>query len=150
MVRVLFVCLGNICRSPLAAGVMRRLVAESALADEVQVESAAIGPWHVGEAPDARAVATGAVRGYVIDGVARQMRPRDFRTFDLVVGMDRRNVDDLLRLAPADEVDKVRQLVDIEVPDPYYGDQADFDAALDIIETGCRALLEELRESVSA
>jgi protein-tyrosine phosphatase len=140
--------MGNICRSPTAEGVMRRLVEDEGL--EIEVDSAGTGGWHAGEPPDARATAAARRRGFTLEGAARQVRPADFRRFDLLVAMDRRNLRELLDLAPDDETSaKVRLLVpDADVPDPYYGGDRGFENVLDMVEAGCRGLLDELRERV--
>jgi protein-tyrosine phosphatase len=145
-VRILFVCLGNICRSPTAEGVMRHLLAERGLAGEVEVQSAGTGAWHVGSAPDERATAAALRRGIVLDGAARQVRPRDFEDFDLIVAMDRSNLRDLLDIAPDDDArGKVRLLLDgADVPDPYYGGERGFDEVLDLVEEACAGLLDEV------
>jgi low molecular weight protein-tyrosine phosphatase len=154
--RILFVCMGNICRSPTAEGVMRRLVAEAGLDGAVEVHSAGIGDWHAGEPPDERAAAAAWARGITLEGSARQVRPGDFRRFDLVIAMDRGNLRELLALAPDEEAaEKVRLLrefdpaatgaADLDVPDPYYGGERGFETVLDMIEAACRRLLDELR-----
>jgi protein-tyrosine-phosphatase len=99
-VRILFVCLGNICRSPTAEGVMRRLVADAGLDREVEIESAGTGSWHIGHPPDDRATTAAAARGIELAGEARQVTPDDFGRFDLLVAMDRSNRDALLAMAP--------------------------------------------------
>jgi protein-tyrosine phosphatase len=154
--RILFVCMGNICRSPTAEGVMRRLVAEAGLDGAVEVQSAGIGDWHAGEPPDERAAAAAWARGITLEGSARQVRPGDFRRFDLVIAMDRGNLRELLALAPDEEAaEKVRLLrefdpaatggADLDVPDPYYCGERGFETVLDMIEAACRGLLDELR-----
>jgi protein-tyrosine phosphatase len=149
--RLLFVCLGNICRSPTAEAVMRGLVAEAGLDGEVEVESAGTGDWHVGNPPDPRSIAAARERGVELTGTARQVTPGDFYEFDLVVAMDRSNREDLLRLAPDDEAEgKVRLLrefgdgVEDDVPDPYYGGEDGFAEVVEIVERNCRALLDEV------
>jgi protein-tyrosine phosphatase len=146
--RILFVCMGNICRSPTAEGVMRRLIEDEGL--DIEVDSAGTGGWHVGEPPDERATVAAQRRGVTLAGAARQVRPADFRRFDLLVAMDRRNLRELLDLAPDDETSaKVRLLVPgADVPDPYYGGDRGFENVLDMVEAGCRELLDELRERV--
>jgi protein-tyrosine phosphatase len=146
--RILFVCMGNICRSPTAEGVMRRLVEDEGL--DIEIDSAGTGGWHVGEPPDERATLAAQRRGVTLEGAARQVRPADFRRFDLLVAMDRRNLRELLDLAPDDEASaKVRLLVpDADVPDPYYGGDRGFEDVLDMVESACRELLDELRERV--
>src|SRR5262249_3012868 len=103
-VRLLFVCLGNICRSPTAEGVMRHVVEEAGMQDEIELDSAGTGSWHVGSAPDERATAAARGRGVTLAGAARQVRPRDFEDFDLILAMDRANLRDLRTLAD-DEAD---------------------------------------------
>ena len=146
--RILFVCMGNICRSPTAEGVMRRLVESEGL--DIEVDSAGTGGWHAGEPPDERATLAARRRGVTLEGAARQVRPADFRRFDLLVAMDRGNLRELLALAPDEEAAaKVRLLVaDADVPDPYYGGDRGFETVLDMVEAACRELLDELRARV--
>jgi protein-tyrosine phosphatase len=151
-VRILFVCLGNICRSPTAEAVMRGLIAESRLDGEVEVESAGTGNWHLGEPPDARAVDAASARGVELEGAARQVDAADFDAFDLLVAMDRSNRDELLRMARDDEArGRVRLLrefgdgEELDVPDPYYGGEEGFAEVLEVVERCCAALLEEIR-----
>jgi low molecular weight protein-tyrosine phosphatase len=154
--RILFVCMGNICRSPTAEGVMRRLLAEAGLDGALEIESAGTGGWHVGEPPDERATAAAARRGVTLEGAARQVRPGDFRRFDLLIALDRGNLRQLLVLAPDEEAaEKVRLLrefdpasaggPDLDVPDPYFGGERGFETVLDMVEAACRGLLDELR-----
>jgi protein-tyrosine phosphatase len=152
--RILFVCMGNICRSPTAEGVMRRLLDEEGLADRVHVESAGTGGWHVGEPPDERATLAARRRGIALAGAAQQVRSADFRSFDLLIAMDRENLRELLAIAPDEEAaEKVRLLRefdpaasgDLDVPDPYYGGDRGFETVLDLVEAACRGLLDELR-----
>jgi protein-tyrosine phosphatase len=157
--RILFVCLGNICRSPTAEGVMRRLVVEEGLDGHVALDSAGVGAWHVGKPPDERATGAARRRGTVLEGAARQVQPADFAAFDLLLAMDRSNLEDLLALAP-DEASraKVRLLrefdpasagaPDLDVPDPYYGGADGFDTVLDQVEAACAGLLAEVRARV--
>lgn len=149
MTRILFVCLGNICRSPTAEGVMRRLVREEGLEHEIEIDSAGTGGWHVGAPPDERATEAAARRGTTLEGAARRFDPaRDFDRFDLILAMDAANRRDLLALAPDDEArGKVRMLLagDADVPDPYYGGADGFEEVLDLVEEASRALLLELR-----
>jgi protein-tyrosine phosphatase len=155
-VRLLFVCLGNICRSPTAEAVMRAVVREEGLEDAVTVASAGIGSWHLGEPPDARATSAAAGRGIALEGAARQVTAEDFAGADLLLAMDRENRDALLALAPGAQARaKVRLLRefdpdaaavgDLDVPDPYYGGPDGFERVLDLVETACRGLLAELR-----
>ena len=150
--RVLFVCLGNICRSPLAEGAFRRAVEARGLGAQFEIDSAGTGDWHIGAPPDARAQRAGARRGIDISGLrARQTSAADMAEFDHIVAMDRANHADLVRLAGARHRAKVRlflqdcpQADEEEVPDPYYGDDAGFDRALDLIELAAEALLAQL------
>ncbi|MBK8295517.1 MAG: low molecular weight phosphotyrosine protein phosphatase [Solirubrobacterales bacterium] len=149
-VRILFVCLGNICRSPTAEAMMKDLVEREGLGGQVEVDSAGTGAWHVGNPPDPRAIETAARRGIEMNGAARQVTASDFDDFDLIVAMDSSNHFDLLALSGRDNP-KVRLLREIggdeltDVPDPYYGGDDGFEDVLDIVERGCRALLEEVR-----
>jgi protein-tyrosine phosphatase len=146
--RILFVCMGNICRSPTAEGVMRRLIEEAGL--DIEVDSAGTGGWHAGEPPDERATLAARRRGVTLAGAARQVKPADFRRFDMLIALDRSNLRDLLALAPDEEAAaKVRLLVaDADVPDPYYGGDRGFENVLDMVEAACRELLDELRARV--
>jgi protein-tyrosine phosphatase len=155
---VLFVCLGNICRSPTAEGVMRALVNEAGLQERIELDSAGTGGWHVGESPDARATEAAGRRGIVLEGAARKVRPRDFEEFDLILAMDSSNLRDLQRIAPDEQArEKVRLLRewdptadgDLDVPDPYYGGPGGFDEVLDLVQAACAALLKQLREETA-
>jgi len=152
-VRVCFVCLGNICRSPTAEAVMRHLVREAGLEKKIVIASAGTGDWHVGGARDKRSHAVGVTRGIPLSGVARQFVPEDFDEFDHVLAMDRANRAELLRLA-RDDADRAKVALlrsfdpaapaDAEVPDPYYGGQRGFEEVFDICERACRGLLAQL------
>ena len=152
--RVLFVCLGNICRSPLAEGVFLHLVREAGLSDRFEVDSAGTGDWHVGERPDSRASAVARRHGVELPSRARQVTPEDLETFDHVLAMDRENLRDLRRLAPRGATADIRLLRahdplsasedDGDVPDPYYGGPAGFDLVYDMVHRSCSALLAEL------
>ena len=150
-IRVLFVCTGNICRSPTAEGVFRALVAKHGLGGRIEADSAGTGDWHVGEPPDERSQEAALRRGIDLSTIrGRQVGRDDFATFDLVVAMDRSHVRALQRLAPAAK-DKVRLFLDYapgekgrDVPDPYFGGGSGFDRVLDMIEAGCAGLLAEL------
>jgi protein-tyrosine phosphatase len=152
--RILFVCLGNICRSPTAEGVMRRLVADAGLEAEIEVASAGTGGWHVGHAPDERATSAAATRGIELAGEARRVTPADFEDFDMLIAMDRSNRDALVAMAPDSEARKrvflLREFGEgdgLDVPDPYYGGADGFEDVLDIVERSSEALLEELKRS---
>ncbi len=161
VVRVCFVCLGNICRSPTAEGVMRRLVEEAGLSDRIELDSAGTAAYHVGHGPDRRSVGEAGRRGVDLSALrARQFHRGDFEWFDLVVAMDERNHGDLVHLAPdraaADKVVMLRQFdpaagaadrsADLDVPDPYSGGPAGFARVFDLIDAACRGLLDHLRE----
>ncbi len=155
-VRVLFVCLGNICRSPTAEGVMRRLVDEAGLAESIELDSAGTGAWHVGSSPDARASAAARTRGTTLEGSARQVTVEDLEEFDLVIAMDSSNMRELRALAADDaQREKVRMLRefdpqsaahgDLDVPDPYYGGEGGFDQVYDLVHAACEGLLERIQ-----
>ncbi|PRX38426.1 protein-tyrosine phosphatase [Meinhardsimonia xiamenensis] len=146
---VLMVCLGNICRSPTAEAVLRRMAADAGL--RLQVDSAGTGGWHVDKPPHPPAIRAAAARGYDLSALrARQVTERDFSRFDLIVAMDRDNLATLERLRPAGSGARLRLLLDYagaacggEVPDPYF--TGDYETALDLIEAGCAGLVEALR-----
>jgi len=150
--RVLFVCMGNICRSPAGEGVLRKLVETRGLGDRIVVDSAGTIGYHAGEPSDPRMRKAAAQRGYVLDGKARQVRRRDFDTFDLIVAMDRDNLRDLRALDPSGaHSGKIRLLCDFvpdspvrDVPDPYYGGAQGFEKVLDLIEEASEHILAEL------
>ncbi len=155
--RILFVCLGNICRSPTAEGVMRALVAEAGLGGEIEIESAGTGSWHVGHPPDARASAAASARGVELSGAARRVGVGDFERFDLLIAMDRANRADLEALAPDPAARaRVRLLreygegAELDVPDPYYGDGDGFEEVFEIVTRSCAALLDDVRASLGA
>jgi protein-tyrosine phosphatase len=149
------VCMGNICRSPTAEGVMRALVREAGLEDEITVDSAGTGGWHAGDPPDRRATQAARSRGITLEGSARQVTVEDFDRYDLLLAMDRENLSGLRALAPdAEAMGKVRLLrsydpandgADVDVPDPYYGGANGFEVVLDQVEAACRGLLDDLR-----
>ena len=154
--KVLFVCMGNICRSPTAQGVLEEMLFAHGLEGQLEVDSAGTGDWHVGQPPDRRAVAAADNRGILLNHFARQVQVEDLDRFDLVLAADRGNLRELLALAGADPArrEKIRLMRefdpeavasgDLEVPDPYYGDGNGFERVLDICEATCRGLLEEL------
>lgn len=152
-VRVLFVCLGNICRSPTAEGVLRRIAAAEAADLPLTIDSAGTADYHIGAPPDRRSCAHASRRGYSIDALrARQVKTEDFRSFDLILAMDESNLADLRALAPADATAHVALFMDFApggegrpVPDPYYGEAADFEKVLDLTEAAARGLLAALR-----
>ncbi len=146
---VLFVCLGNICRSPTAEGVFRHILAERDLQDQFLVDSAGTGDWHIGNPPDRRAQAAAAERGIDISNLrARQVKDSDIHHFDYVIAMDHANRHELITLAGEFHANKVRLLLEFadiaginEVPDPYYGGERGFDQVLDLIEQASEGLL---------
>jgi protein-tyrosine phosphatase len=153
-VKILFVCLGNICRSPTAEAVMRGLAAREAPELAIIVDSAGTANYHPGASPDRRAQAAARKRAYDLSGLrARQVGDADFAEFDLILAMDKRNLRDLLERAPPAARDKIVLLLDYapeqpvrEVPDPYYGGSSGFEDVLDLIEAAARGLLRRLRE----
>jgi protein-tyrosine phosphatase len=156
VVRVCFVCLGNICRSPTAEAVMRHLVKQEGLDDRLAISSAGTGDWHVGGPRDQRSQAVGAARGIPLAGRARQFTSESFDGCDYALAMDRANRDELLRLARTDaDRAKVRLLrsfdpaapPDAEVPDPYYGGPRGFEEVFDLCEAACRGLIAHLRRA---
>ena len=154
-VRVLFVCLGNICRSPTAHAVFEHLVEAEGLADVIEVDSAGTGSWHVGAPPDRRAVAAAAERGYRMGHLrARQVQPDDIERFDYVLAMDHANLQDLRRKASRSLHARIRLFLEFgdspgqdEVPDPYYGGEDGFGLVLDLVESAAAGLLREIRAS---
>jgi protein-tyrosine phosphatase len=153
--RLCFVCLGNICRSPTAEAVMAHHVARAGLAQRILVDSAGTGGWHVGEPPDGRAAAEARRRGIAMESTARQFHPEDFARFDLILAMDRDNLREIARLAPDDDArEKVRLLRsfdpgargDLAVPDPYFGGPEGFADVFELVDAACRGLLDHLRD----
>lgn len=154
VVRISFVCLGNICRSPTAEAVMRHLVRQEGLERLIEIDSAGTGDWHVGEPRDRRSSAVGKQRGIPLSGRARQFVAADFQRFDHVLAMDNENLARLKALAPDDTARaKVRLLRSYDpasppaadVPDPYYGGPQGFEQVFEICEAACRSLLAEIR-----
>ncbi len=152
MVRVLFVCLGNICRSPLAQGVFENVLRREGLEDEVSVDSAGTGTWHVGEPPDQRAQRSASLRGLDLSSQrARRIAPEDCENFDYVLTMDEENYRAVASLCRGSTV--VRPFLDFakdtperEVPDPFYGGSEGFEHVLDLVEEASEGLLEDIRE----
>ena len=152
---ILFICLGNICRSPAAQAVMQRLVDERDLTECFYIDSAGIGGWHIGDLPDKRMRVHARPRGYELTHRARRVQPSDFEDFDLVVGMDAANVDDLCSLAATiEQKNKVQMMGDYvrlypnydHVPDPYYEGSEGFELVLDLLEDACDNLLNRILE----
>jgi protein-tyrosine phosphatase len=156
--RIAFVCLGNICRSPMAESVLTRRLAEAGLSADVEVDSAGTGGWHVGDGADRRTVSALQRRGYHSVHRARQFQRSDFASHDLVVALDEDNARDLHQLAPdADAAAKIRLLRsfdpaadgDLVIPDPYYGADHDFERTLDLIEAACDGLVVWVRDELA-
>lgn len=151
--KILFVCLGNICRSPTAEIVFRQVVAREAPDLEIEIESAGTAAYHVGAPPDSRTRQAALRRGYDMSALrARVVEPQDFGRFDLILAMDRQNLDALQRRAPAAGRDRIRLFLEFapaadttEVPDPYYGGPNGFEEVLDLVEAAARGLLEHVR-----
>ena len=151
MSRILFVCLGNICRSPAAEGILRKKAKDRGL--DLYIESAGTGGWHVGDPPDARMIKTAGKRGYKLDHLrARQVELSDFYTFDYLLAMDLSNQDDLLAMAPPNRECDIRLFLDFassserETPDPYYGGDAGFEHVLNLLEQGAEGFLDHLED----
>ena len=149
-ISVLFVCLGNICRSPLAEGVFRHVLDDRGLTDRFRVDSAGTGSWHVGESPDHRAMRSAATHGVTLSGHSRQVQPEDFRTFDYIVAMDRSNLAELENYRDGVGGDTSLYLLrefdpeggpGAEVPDPYYGGPDGFEKVYQMVDRSCEALL---------
>lgn len=154
MKKILFVCLGNICRSPMAEGVMLRLIKEGGLEKEIQIDSAGTSGYHQGELADARMRAHAARRGYELVHRSRPVRTDDFYEFDLIIGMDDQNIATLHDRAPSVEAckkisrmtDYCTRMVADHVPDPYYGGDSGFENVIDLLEDACAGLLQTLAQ----
>ena len=154
--RVLLVCMGNICRSPTAEGVLRCFIKNNNLGDKVEVDSAGTHGYHVGEAPDSRTHRAAAVRGYNLSQLrARKVARQDLDYFDLILAMDKSNLDNLRRLATPEQQERIKLFMDYarsfdddEVPDPYYGLGHGFDLVLDMVEDASLGLIEEIKKKL--
>lgn len=147
---VLFVCLGNICRSPTAEAVFRKLVNDQNM--EVKIDSAGTGGWNVGAKPDKRSLQVGVERGYDFTDIrCRKVRQEDFSEFDYIVPMDSKNVEDLIEICPDEHQHKIKLLMHyapqqtIDIPDPYYGGKAGFSVVMNMIEAGCNGLVQHIQ-----
>lgn len=153
MYKILFVCLGNICRSPSAENIMRHLVEKEGLSDQIICDSAGTANYHLGKSPDSRMVDAAKARGIQLTGKARQFHPSDFENYDLILAMDRDNYWDLVSLDPKKKYrDKIKMMCDYakkyrdrEVPDPYYGGEAGFNHVIDLLLDSCHNLLEQIK-----
>ncbi|MEC4805933.1 MAG: low molecular weight protein-tyrosine-phosphatase [Jaaginema sp. PMC 1080.18] len=154
--QLLFVCLGNICRSPAAENIMNEAIAQAGLSDRFECDSAGTSSYHIGSPPDRRMQAAALRRGLKFQGEARQLQPEDLAKFDLILAMDRQNYRDILSLDPTGQYrDKVRLMCDYaqnhrdrDVPDPYYGGESGFDYVIDLLEDACQGLLPEIAAQV--
>ncbi len=151
MIRILCVCLGNICRSPLAEGILRRQAHENGL--EILVDSAGIGDWHVGQPPDPRAIQIGISSGCEMTMSARQVQGSDFKKFDMILAMDHSNLQALNQWPDSDptRIKLIRSFdptaKDLEVPDPYYGEYSDFESVAEMLENACQGIIRSIKES---
>lgn len=157
-VRVLFVCLGNICRSPAAEGIMKRLVEKNELQDFIEVDSAGTSGWHEGELPDDRMRDHGEKRDYSFSSLARKFRKSDFEKFHYIIVMDKNNYNNVKSMADGKEqVAKIHMMTDYSlqyshhdyVPDPYYGGASGFELVLDLLEDACEGLLQTIKKEHS-
>lgn len=152
--RVLFVCLGNICRSPTAQAVFEVKAKEAGLDHLLEIDSCGTGSWHIGQEPDERTQKAAMQRGYDMSHLrARRLMPDDFYRFDYILAMDTRNLADVMKKSPEDFKGRVQLLLDysadkklLEVPDPYYGEQDGFERVLALVESACDGLLETIRK----
>lgn len=153
--RILFVCLGNICRSPSAEAVFTGMVNKKGLSDQFEIDSAGTGGWHVGEPADRRMQKHAVKRGYDLTSISRKFNPEmDFDRFDLIIGMDDENALSLKNMARSeDDLRKIKKMTDFskewsytEVPDPYYGGEDGFELVLDLLEDACKGLLEKTKK----
>lgn len=154
MYKLLFVCLGNICRSPSAENIMRYLIEKEGLSDQIVCDSAGTASYHLGEPPDRRMKAAAEKRGIKLEGKARQFQPSDFEKYDLILAMDRDNYWSLVSLDPEKKYrDKIKMMCnyaksypDQEVPDPYYGGTEGFNHVIDLLLDACSELLESIKK----
>ena len=150
--KVLFVCLGNICRSPTAEGVFRHYVEQAGLSEHVTIDSAGTSDWHIGKTPDPRTIAAAAQRGYDVSTLrGRQATAQDFAEFDLILAMDNSNLQNLQAIQPANSKAELALYLPRfgispdEVPDPYYGGEDGFELVLDMLEQASQVLLDEIK-----
>lgn len=158
MLRVLFVCMGNICRSPTAEGVLRHMLRESRLDERVEVDSAGTHGYCSGEAPDPRTQQAASRRGYDLSGIrSRKVALQDLEYFDLVLAMDRKSLESLRVVCPSDQSSRLALFMDYsthfieqDVPDPYYGSGQGFDLVLDMVEDASKGLIESVKKKIRA
>lgn len=155
-VKVLFVCLGNICRSPTAHGVFEKIVEKAGLSEKILVDSCGTGQWHIGQPPDDRTQKAALKRGYDLSYLrARRLESEDFQRFDYILPMDQRNLEDVLAMQPDDFAGKVQLMLEYgndksvkEVPDPYYGGKDGFEYVLDLLEQASANLLKDIQQNL--
>lgn len=153
--KLLFVCLGNICRSPAAENIMNHLIVQAGLSDRIICDSAGTSSYHIGSSPDRRMSAAASIRGIAMKGRARQFKVTDFENYDLILAMDKDNYLDILALDPSQQYrDKVKLMCEFatrhqiqEVPDPYYGGREGFEKVIDLLLDSCEGLLEYVKLS---
>lgn len=155
-VKILFVCLGNICRSPTAHGIFEKMISDAGLQELIMVDSAGTGDWHIGKSPDPRAREAALSRNHDLSHlVARQVRPEDFLEFDYILAMDKQNLWDLKAMALPEFSGRLELFLEYgssdleEVPDPYSGGREGFEQVLDLVEDAAQGLLVNLREQLS-
>lgn len=154
--KVLFVCLGNICRSPAAEGILKKMIKEQGLENKISVDSAGTSGYHDGELPDPRMRQHGTHRGYQFDSLSRKFTSRDFDNFDLILAMDDNNYRNIVRLAlDLESKGKVHRMVEFSekyehdhIPDPYYSGSDGFEQVLDLLEDACEGLLKKIKERI--
>lgn len=152
MTKILFVCLGNICRSPTAHGIFQKMIDEAGLQEKFQVDSCGTGSWHIGHHPDERMQKAALKKGYDLSTLtARKLALKDFKQFDYILAMDTRNLADIIKLAPDQYKGRIQLFLDyaddknlLEVPDPYYGGEQGFEHVVNLIESGCEGLFDKV------
>ena len=158
-INVVFVCLGNICRSPAAEGIVRKMIADEGLSDRVSVDSAGTSSWNDGKEADERMQLHGKKRGYNFDSIARQFRSSDFEKFDYIIVMDNNNYMNVKKLAITQEdVDKIHRMTDFSVdfadhdhvPDPYFGGDDGFNLVMDLLEDAAKGLIKDIKEKLQS
>lgn len=156
-IKVLFVCLGNICRSPAAEGIFKKMVIDEGLQDYIHIDSAGTSGWHINELPDERMRKHGALRGYDFSSLSRKFVSDDFGNFDYIIVMDEDNYRNTTKLAKSEvEKSKVYKMADFlvdyshdHIPDPYYSDASGFELVMDLLEDSSRALLNDIKDKLS-
>lgn len=154
--KILFVCSGNICRSPSAEAVLKKLVELNSLGNRFEIDSAGTGSWHVGQTADRRMQSHAKKRGYTLDSISREINPyTDFDKFDLIIGMDNQNIRSLKSITRnSSHLAKIYKMTDFapecnysEIPDPYYGGNEGFELVLDLLENACKGLMQKLTQT---